>query len=95
MSQIYEVVIFSDDDSMLINSLASTIDPRRNMITSYLGKECMILTHGHYIKDLKYLNRDLNKVIVIDKNKSTVERQQENVITLSEYKGDGNDSQLL
>ena len=88
MSQIYEVVIFSDDDSMLINSLAGTIDPRRNMITSYFGNQCMIFSHGRYIKDLKYLNRDLSKVIVIDKNKKIVQKQQENVIALSQYKGD-------
>ena len=48
----------------------------------------MIFSHGRYIKDLKYLNRDLSKVIVIDKNKKIVQKQQENVIALSSYKGD-------
>lgn len=37
MSQIYEVVIFSDDDSMLLNTLIPSMDPRRQIITGYFG----------------------------------------------------------
>lgn len=72
---------------MLISTLSSSLDPRRNMISNYFGKECMVLSRGHYIKDLKYLNRDLSKVIVIDKSKKIVDKQRENVITLSQYNG--------
>jgi hypothetical protein len=39
------------------------------MIAGCFGNQCMVFTHGKYIKDLKYLNRDLNKVIVVDLNK--------------------------
>lgn len=51
----------------------------------------MIWVDGHYVKDLKYLNRDLNKVVVVDIDKNNVKRHQQNVILLSHYKGDEND----
>lgn len=51
----------------------------------------MVYSGGHFIKDLKYLNRDIKKIIVIDKSKNLVPKNKENVIALSEYKGDEND----
>ena len=36
----------------------------------------MVLSKGRYIKDLKYLNRDLKNVVVIDKNLKTVSKHQ-------------------
>lgn len=76
MSQMYEVVVFSDDDSMLLTTLIPSLDPRRQIIQSYFGHECMVFSRGKYIKDLKYLNRDLKKVIVVDKSKSVVEKNK-------------------
>lgn len=76
MSQLYEVVIFSDDDSMLLQTLIPSLDPRRQIFINYFGHECMVFSRGHYIKDLKYLNRDLKKVVVIDKSKNVVEKQK-------------------
>mgnify|MGYP000128419961 FL=1 len=76
VSQLYEVVIFSDDDSMLLQTLVPSIDPRRQIIAGCFGHECMVFSRGKYIKDLKYLNRDLKKIVVIDKKKSAVEKQQ-------------------
>ena len=55
----------------------------------------MVFSRGKYIKDLKYLNRDLKKIIVIDKNKTAAAKHTENVITLSEYKGDEKDRELI
>jgi TFIIF-interacting CTD phosphatase-like protein len=84
MAQMYEVVIFSDDDSMLIQALLPKLDPNGQIFAGYFGHECMVyrggLLTGRYIKDLKYLNRDLKKVIVIDKSKECVSKQPENVI---------------
>jgi TFIIF-interacting CTD phosphatase-like protein len=76
VGQLYEVIIFSDDDSMLLNTLIPSLDPRRQIIAGCFGHECMVYSRGKYIKDLKYLNRDLRKIVVIDKSKSAVEKQK-------------------
>lgn len=69
-----------------MNSLNS-VDPKHRFISSVFGKESMVWRNGSYIKDLKYLNRDLRKIIVIDRLKENVKSQPENVIILPEYDG--------
>ena len=95
MGGIYEIVLFSDDDSMLLETLIPSIDPRQQFIHGYFRHECMVFSHGHYIKDLKYLNRDLKNVIVIDKSKEVCQKHKENVIVLSEFKGNDTDRELV
>lgn len=38
MSQMYEVVIFSNDDSMFLSTVQPSLDPRHQMITNMFGK---------------------------------------------------------
>jgi TFIIF-interacting CTD phosphatase-like protein len=48
----------------------------------------MVLSHGHYIKDLRYLNRDMRKIVVIDNIRNVPSQQKNNVITLKKYGGE-------
>ena len=43
------------------------IDPKQMHIRGMLGREAMVWKNGEFIKDLRYLNRDLRKVIVVDR----------------------------
>jgi mitochondrial import inner membrane translocase subunit TIM50 len=61
-----------------MNSIQS-IDPKHQFIQGYFGK---VWRGGHYIKDMKYMNRDLKKIIVVDRNIENVKNQPENVILL-------------
>ena len=70
----------------------NSVDPRHRYISNFLGKESMVWKNGSYIKDLSYLNRDLKKVIVIDRKKENVKNQPENVIILPEYDGSKEDN---
>jgi len=91
MAMLYEVIIFSDDDTGMIQTLIPSIDPRHQAIQNFFGHECMVLSGNKKIKDLKYLNRDPKKIIVIDKSKDLVPKSKENVIVLSEYHGSEED----
>jgi TFIIF-interacting CTD phosphatase-like protein len=42
----------------------------------------MVLSEGHYTKDLKYLNRNLKDIIVIDKDLKNINKYTENAIIL-------------
>jgi TFIIF-interacting CTD phosphatase-like protein len=68
LSRKYEIIIFSYEENNFIQQSILTLDPQRMIFVSYFGKECMLLKNGSYIKDLRYLNRDLRKVIAIDTN---------------------------
>jgi import inner membrane translocase subunit TIM50 len=47
-----------------------------------------VIENGEYLKDLSYLNRDLKKVIVIEKDQNVIKKHPNNAIFLSEFKGD-------
>lgn len=76
-----------------MNSLNS-VDPKHRFISNVFGKESMVWRSGGYVKDLKYLNRDLRKIVVVDRNKENVKSQPENVILLSDYDGNNEDQEL-
>ena len=50
---------------------------------------------GRFVKDLKYLNRDLGKVIAIDWDRGSLEDQPENLLWVPKWGGDKNDRELL
>ena len=54
----------------------------------------MVWREGQYIKDLKYLNRDVRKIVVVDRNAKNVKNHQENVLVLPEFDGDKQDEEL-
>jgi mitochondrial import inner membrane translocase subunit TIM50 len=58
------------------------IDPKQMHIRGVLGREAMVWKNGEFIKDLRYLNRDLKKVIVIDRSLDNVKNHPENTIVL-------------
>lgn len=68
------------------------IDPRQMHIRGVLGRESMVWKGGEFVKDLRYLNRDLKKVIAIDRRPENVKNQPENTIILSEFTGSEEDN---
>jgi len=94
MSQMYEIVIFSDEDTQFTYQLAESIDPKHRFFSGRLGRECLCYRNGELIKDLSYLNRDMRNLIIIEKNPAKVKYQPDNAIILPEYKGDTEDKAL-
>lgn len=82
LAQKYEVVIFSDDDFMFLSSAVEYLDPKQSIFMGAFGKESMVWSDGHYIKDLSYLNRDPRNIVVIDKDINNVSKHPQNVIVL-------------
>lgn len=82
LSQKYEIVIFAEEDEMTIMNKIMKIDPKQMHIRGVLGRESMVWKGGEFVKDLRYLNRDLKKVIAIDRRPENVKNQPENTIVL-------------
>ncbi len=47
-------------------SIIDKLDPTHTMIAGRFGKESMCYEGSSYIKDLRYLNRDLSKIVCIE-----------------------------
>ncbi len=95
MGQIYEVVIFGNEDSNFVEEVCQKLDQFDMNIRYKLGKEATRLQKGVYIKDLEFLNRDLKNVICIDFNPDQVAFNPENAIIIPEFIGDGKDRELV
>lgn len=68
----FEIVVFSDDDTMFTFNIVEKLDPTQQIFSGRFGRESMIYSNSSYYKDLKYLNRDLKRVVVIEKNPETL-----------------------
>ena len=68
MSTKFELVIYSTEDTSYTESVYEKIDPQRRIFTGVFGKESSIYHKGNYCKDLKFLNRDLKNIVVLDTN---------------------------
>jgi import inner membrane translocase subunit TIM50 len=54
----------------------------------------MVLDRNQYYKDLKYLNRPLNRLIVVDSKLPRLSRCYDNSIVLNEFEGSPDDHTL-
>lgn len=80
---------------MTVTDVIEAIDPMRNQVMIGFGRESTVLENGEYIKDMRYLNRNLKDVIVVEADPNKVKYQKENCIVLPLYTGDPDDSQLM
>jgi hypothetical protein len=95
LSKYYEIVLFSNEDNSFVEDIANKLDPTREKIKFRLGKESLHYYKGKSIKDLDYLNRNLNDIIVLDYDLDNVKKHPENTIIIPEFNGDGKDRELL
>ena len=65
------------------------------MILIGFGRESTVLENGEYIKDLRYLNRKMKDIIMVETKLSKVKNQPENVIVLPRFDGDPDDGKLM
>ncbi|KAI9870644.1 MAG: mitochondrial inner membrane protein required for protein import [Pleopsidium flavum] len=94
LSQYYELVIFTSVPSMIASPILQKLDPY-GVVMWPLFREATWYKNGEYIKDLSYLGRDLDKVILIDTVPAHAKLQPENAIILPKWKGNPQDRELV
>ena len=95
LSTMYEVVVFGDEEATTVNELCEALDPQYQVFSGRFGHEHTLLKDGKYIKDLSYMNRDVNKIVVIEADDSKVAYHKDNVILLPAWEGDREDRALI
>ncbi|KAG0665447.1 mitochondrial inner membrane protein required for protein import [Maudiozyma exigua] len=91
LSQYYEIVLFSSNYMMYSERVVEKLDPLHAFISYNLYKEHCVYKEGHHIKDLSKLNRDVNKVIIIDTDPNNYQLQPENAIPMKPWDGTADD----
>ncbi|KAI0800238.1 HAD-like domain-containing protein [Fomes fomentarius] len=96
LSQFYEIVIFTTQYHYTAMPIIDKLDPYQFYIIHRLFRDaCRSENGGTPVKDLKYLNRDLSKVILLDTHPEHVSPNPENAVILPKWSGDSKDRGLV
>lgn len=95
ISQFYEVVVFTTQNSYTAQPVLEALDRYNFFITHRLFRESTKSTSTGIVKDLSYLNRDLSKVVVLETDPDAMKLHPENTLVIPKWKGDPKDSGLI
>lgn len=94
MSQLYDIVIYSNEDTAFMTEVIQTIDPYQRYFMWNLGREFFTTKGDGQYKDLRFLNRDPKKFIVVDFSRDNYLNNKDNVIVIDKYEGKEQDDGL-
>ena len=94
MSQMYDIVLYSNEDTMFMTEVLQTIDPSQRYFSWNLGREFFTTRPDGTYKDLQFINRDPKKFIVVDFDTKNYLNHKDNIILLDQYKGAVEDNGL-
>lgn len=96
MAKVYEVVVYTNEDSQFLQDAIMTIDPMGRLFRWNFGRDYFVLNGTKWVKDLRSLNRDLKKVVVVDVDEEFFPKDvPENVVFMKRYNGEVEDDNLL
>ena len=81
--------------TQFVQEVCSKLDRNDLNIRYKLGKEATCYENGRYIKDMKYMNRNLKKVVCIDWDPDALKYSEKNSIIIPKFEGDGRDRELV
>lgn len=91
-----ELVVWTAGHSEYANSVIDYIDPDKEFFDVRLFRDqCYISPKGLYIKDLRMINRDLDKCIIVDDHAYSFGFQLENGVPMLPFTGEESDTELL
>lgn len=90
----FEIVIFTADQGTIVFPILDALDPH-GFIMYRLVRDATHFVDGHHVKNLDNLNRDLNKVIVIDWDPNSTKLHPQNTFNIERWLGNDDDTALF
>jgi len=90
----FEIVVYTADQGMTVFPILDALDPN-GYIMYRLVRDATHFVDGHHVKNLDNLNRDLNKVIVIDWDPNSTKLHPENTFNIARWSGNDDDATLF
>ena len=93
LAQHFELIVFSSGNSNYASKVVSILDPYNTIFSFVLfRKYCIHTNNGLYLKDLRILNRDLSKVVIVDNSILSFAFQLDNGIPIVPFQSDKTDA---
>ena len=94
-SQKFELVTFTAGEKFYASKVLSHLDPNHHLVEHrFFRHNCTPLGHMKYTKNLSYLNRPLNRVVLVDNNPMCFLPNPENGIPVSSFYAQEDDTTL-
>ncbi len=82
----FELMVFTASHEAYANAVIDYLDPKKQLIQHRLfRRHCDYIEEGYYVKDLRLLNRDLKKVVLVDNAAYSYAFQLNNGIPIIPY----------
>ncbi|KDN37990.1 NIF-domain-containing protein [Tilletiaria anomala UBC 951] len=95
LSQWYEIVLYTSQPFYTAGPVIEKLDPDRRFLTYLLFRESCRSVDGKIVKDLDALNRDLNKVIILDTKNEGFALHPQNAVLVKKWEGNKDDRELI
>jgi CTD small phosphatase-like protein 2 len=97
MVNYYEIIIFTASTRNYADPILDVIEKRKGNYFSYrLYREHCRIISNNYVKDISIINRNINRIIIVDNMSQNFKLQKENGILISSFWGyDEKDTALL
>jgi Dullard-like phosphatase family protein len=91
-----ELAVWTAGRAEYANCVLSTIDPLNEYFDLRLFRDqCYATSAGQYVKDLRILNRSLERSVIVDNSAYSYAFQLENGVPILPFLGEKNDTELL
>ena len=96
MKQIYELILFTNNSFNYISQVLKTLENNEKFFEYSLSNNQINFEKDGSIKNLDSLGRDINNIIILDKEQSLLKLNKENIIFVKPFYGDiNNDKNIL
>ena len=85
-----ELIVFTASTQEYADPLINQIEGNKKYFSKRLYRQHTVLMNNSYVKDLTKLGRELNKIIIVDNEKSSFCLQQKNGILIKPFFGEEN-----
>ena len=94
ISKYYEIIIFTSANQNYADNILNRLDPEKKFISYRFYKQHTYIEENKIVKNIKYLGRDLKKIIFIDNIKYVAKYSMENIYQIKTWIDDVFDNEL-
>ncbi|KAM8960448.1 uncharacterized protein RCH25_036152 [Pelodytes ibericus] len=95
LCKLYEIFVFTTAKKAYAEQILEILDPNKKLFRHRLFQEQCTCVTGHYVKDLRIIQRDLAKTVVLDTDPHNFPFQISNKIPVKSWTGGKKDKELL